>query len=107
MPRLAQVLCGDDNLARLIPAGRAVIRPCRLVEGPMCGLVPLQRPAVASSAGLRWNLGAWRRALLGRRLSRAGAVWLACGERGREGAFVRCWALLRSCQCTCCAAGVL
>lgn len=43
------VLLGDDNLARLVPAGRAIIRPNRRVEGPSCGLVPVAGPAVASS----------------------------------------------------------
>ncbi|GAB4821730.1 hypothetical protein N2152v2_008776 [Parachlorella kessleri] len=50
------VLCGDDNLTRLIPRGRAVIRPGRPLEGPTCGLIPLQGPAVGTSSGLRWNL---------------------------------------------------
>lgn len=50
------VLLGDDNLARLVPAGRAVIRPNRRLEGPNCGLVPCAGGAVASSSGLRWNL---------------------------------------------------
>jgi thiamine pyrophosphokinase len=50
------VLCGDGNLTRLVPAGAAVIRPDRRLEGPACGLVPLRGPALASSAGLRWDL---------------------------------------------------
>lgn len=50
------VLLGDGNLARLVPAGRALIRPHRQVEGPLCGLVPCAGGAVASSSGLRWNL---------------------------------------------------
>lgn len=50
------VLCGDGNLSRLIPAGKAVIKPHRKVEGPSCGLVPLAGRAVATSRGLRWNL---------------------------------------------------
>jgi len=50
------VLCGDGNLTRLIPAGKSVIKPYTPLEGPMCGLVPLLGPAVASSRGLRWNL---------------------------------------------------
>lgn len=45
------VLLGDGNLARLVPAGRALIRPHRRVEGPLCGLVPCAGGAVASS---RW-----------------------------------------------------
>lgn len=52
------VLCGDGNLSRLVPAGKAVIKPHRKVEGPSCGLIPLQGRAVASSRGLRWNLDA-------------------------------------------------
>lgn len=50
------VLCGDGNLTRLVPAGRAVIRPNRALEGPTCGLIPLLGPAVATTSGLRWNL---------------------------------------------------
>lgn len=52
------VLCGDGNLSRLIPAGKAIIKPQRSLEGPSCGLIPLQGRAVASSRGLRWNLDA-------------------------------------------------
>lgn len=43
------VLIGDGNLARLVPAGRALIRPHRPLEGPSCGLIPTAGPAVASS----------------------------------------------------------
>lgn len=50
------VLCGDGNLTRLIPAGKAVIAPHRALEGPTCGLIPLLGRAVATSQGLRWNL---------------------------------------------------
>jgi thiamine pyrophosphokinase len=52
------VLCGDGNLSRLVPAGKTVIKPHRKVEGPSCGLIPLQGRAVATSKGLRWNLEA-------------------------------------------------
>ncbi|KAL4458874.1 hypothetical protein ABPG75_013739 [Micractinium tetrahymenae] len=55
-PDMSLVLLGDGNLARLVPAGRAVIRPDRRLEGPTCGLVPCAGGAVASSSGLRWNL---------------------------------------------------
>ena len=50
------VLCGDGNLTRLIPVGKAIIRPARGVEGPSCGLIPLLGPAVATTRGLKWNL---------------------------------------------------
>lgn len=50
------MLLGDGNLARLVAAGRAVIRPDRRLEGPSCGLVPCAGPARATSRGLRWNL---------------------------------------------------
>lgn len=55
--RFNLVLCGDGSLARLIPAGRSVIKPERQLEGPMCGLLALGSPALASSTGLKWNLG--------------------------------------------------
>lgn len=54
-PHLNITLWGDGNLVRLLRAGKSMIRPSRL-EGPTCGLVPLARPAVASSRGLKWNL---------------------------------------------------
>ena len=50
------VLCGDGNLTRLVPQGRAKILPDMNFEGPSCGLIPLGREAVATSKGLRWNL---------------------------------------------------
>lgn len=50
------VLCGDGNLTRLVPAGKSIIRPNRVVEGPTCGLIPLVGPARASTQGLKWNL---------------------------------------------------
>lgn len=50
------VLCGDGNISRLVPAGQSVIKPYRDLEGPSCGLIPLQGPALATSSGLRWNL---------------------------------------------------
>lgn len=43
------VLCGDDNIVKLVPKGRSVIRPCRAVEGPHCGLVPYNGPDVATA----------------------------------------------------------
>jgi thiamine pyrophosphokinase len=42
-PHLNLLLMGDGNLARLLPAGRSVVRPDRRREGPTCGLVPLVR----------------------------------------------------------------
>ena len=52
------ILIGGGNAARLVPAGRARLRPHAAREGPPCGLVPLAGPAVASSRGLRWELAA-------------------------------------------------
>ncbi|KAF6252257.1 hypothetical protein COO60DRAFT_1704370 [Scenedesmus sp. NREL 46B-D3] len=54
-PHLNITLWGEGNLVRLLRAGRSVIKPSRL-EGPTCGLVPLARPATASSKGLKWDL---------------------------------------------------
>jgi thiamine pyrophosphokinase len=48
-------LWGDGNLVRLLRVGTTRIQPSR-AEGPTCGLVPLARPATASSTGLKWNL---------------------------------------------------
>ena len=48
---------GEGNLSRLLRAGRSVVRPNREQEGPTCGLVPLQGRAVASTQGLKWNMG--------------------------------------------------
>jgi thiamine pyrophosphokinase len=53
---LPVILCGDGNLTRLVQAGKTSIRPNLKLEGPMCGLVPLQGDAVATTTGLRWNL---------------------------------------------------
>ena len=52
------VLLGDGNACRAVPAGASVIVPAAGVDGPACGLIPLKGPAVASTTGLRWNLGA-------------------------------------------------
>lgn len=52
---LNMALWGDGNLVRLLRAGTARIQPAR-AEGPTCGLVPLARPATASSTGLKWDL---------------------------------------------------
>ena len=52
------MLLGDGNLCRAVPAGRSVVVPAPGVEGPACGLLPLLGPAVATTTGLRWNLGA-------------------------------------------------
>jgi hypothetical protein len=54
-PHLNITLWGEGNLVRLLRAGKSVIQPSRL-EGPTCGLVPLARPATASSKGLKWDL---------------------------------------------------
>ena len=47
------ILMGEGNLARLVPAGRSLIRPLREVEGPSCGLVPTAGRAITST---RWVL---------------------------------------------------
>ena len=57
------VLLGEGSMARVLGPGRTIIHPCSL-EGPACGLIPLQRPAVATSTGLRWNLGECTRSTL-------------------------------------------
>lgn len=54
-PHLNITLWGEGNLVRLLRAGKSEIKPSRL-EGPTCGLVPLARPATASSKGLKWDL---------------------------------------------------
>ncbi len=82
------VLCGDGNLTRLIPRGRALIRPARPLEGPTCGLIPLAGPAVATSSGLRWNLGTLR-CVVPRCSVSASWFWNCCVDggagRGLEG----------------------
>lgn len=50
------VLCGDGNLTRLLKSGRTIIRPYRDVEGPQCGVIPLQGLVSVSSSGLKWNM---------------------------------------------------
>ena len=52
------VLCGDGNLVRLLRPGRSLLSPDRQLEGPSCGLIALGAPVMASSTGLKWNLGA-------------------------------------------------
>ena len=52
------VLLGDGNLCRAVPSGRTIVVPAPGVEGPACGLLPLLGPALATTTGLRWNLGA-------------------------------------------------
>ena len=54
------MLLGDGNLCRAVPAGRSAVVAAPGVEGPACGLLPLLGPAVATTTGLRWNLGASR-----------------------------------------------
>lgn len=49
------VLCGDGNMTRLVKRGQTEITPS-VLEGPMCGLIPLGGEAIASSTGLKWNL---------------------------------------------------
>ena len=57
-PTLDLVLVGEGNLARVLPAGQSVIMPAgQGLEGPTCGLIPLGGPAVATTTGLKWNLG--------------------------------------------------
>ena len=51
------ILCGDGNLVRLLPKGHSELEPDLAVEGPACGLVAMGSPAIASSTGLKWDLG--------------------------------------------------
>lgn len=67
-------LWGDGNLVRLLRAGTAHIQPAR-AEGPTCGLVPLARPATASSTGLKWDLDNTHVSRL------LGAIWLVISSR--------------------------
>jgi thiamine pyrophosphokinase len=55
-PHLDISLVGDGNHVRLLPAGACVVAPHPKFEGPVCGLVPLAAPAVATSRGLKWEL---------------------------------------------------
>ncbi|KAI7840907.1 hypothetical protein COHA_005435 [Chlorella ohadii] len=50
------ILMGEGNLARLVPAGRSLIRPLRDVEGPTCGLVPTAGRAITTTRGLRYDM---------------------------------------------------
>lgn len=56
-PQLRIVLVGDGNLARLIHPGRTRLKVLRSIEGPHCGLIPLNGPVIATTSGLKWNLG--------------------------------------------------
>ena len=56
-PHLHLVLWGEGNMAQLLTPGKHTIRPAKGVEGPTCGLVPLNGPAHLTSTGLKWNLG--------------------------------------------------
>ena len=53
---LKLILCGDGNIARLVPSGKTIIKPYRRLEGPSCGLVPMTGAAQASTKGLRWDM---------------------------------------------------
>ncbi|GMH36647.1 hypothetical protein BSKO_04520 [Bryopsis sp. KO-2023] len=55
-PHLPMVLMGEGNLTRLIHPGKTRIKVDRAVEGPQCGLIPMDGPVIASSSGLKWNL---------------------------------------------------
>jgi hypothetical protein len=57
MPNLRLVLCGDGNLAELIPAGTTVIELDPAIQGPACGLVSLAAPAEVTTRGLVWDCG--------------------------------------------------
>lgn len=50
-------MCGDGNLVRLLPKGHSELEPDLAIEGPACGLVAMGSPAIASSTGLKWDLG--------------------------------------------------
>lgn len=56
-PHLRVVLLGDGNLARLIHPGKTQLKVLRPIEGPHCGLIPLNGPVTVSSSGLKWDMG--------------------------------------------------
>eukprot|EP00884_Botryococcus_braunii_P010722 jgi/Botrbrau1/19651/Bobra.0003s0017.2 len=58
MPNLRLVLCGDGNLAELIPAGTTVLEVDPAIQGPACGLVSLAAPAKVTTRGLVWDCDA-------------------------------------------------
>lgn len=48
---LLLVAFNNTSQARLLPRGHNVIRPDRQVEGPTCGVVPMNGPVTATSTG--------------------------------------------------------
>lgn len=51
------MLMGERMTACLLPAGRHILRPNTLIEGPTCGLLPIGgRCDAVWTSGLRWNL---------------------------------------------------
>lgn len=55
------VLIGDGNAARLLRAGeKSKVYIQSREEGPMCGLVPFDGPAVVTTKGLKYNVSAQR-----------------------------------------------
>eukprot|EP00958_Prasinococcus_capsulatus_P023594 scaffold3551_cov408-Prasinococcus_capsulatus_cf.AAC.21 len=40
----------------MIPAGVSLVHPDLMLEGPICGLVPIAGPAKVTTRGLKWNL---------------------------------------------------
>jgi thiamine pyrophosphokinase len=50
------ILMGEGNLTRLVQAGRTCIQPVPGIEGPHCGLIPLQGQAVVTTSGLKWDM---------------------------------------------------
>lgn len=57
---LPLVLLGDGNAARLLHRGTTEVHVSLEDEGPHCGVVPLAGPAIVTSRGLRWDMGASR-----------------------------------------------
>lgn len=50
------ILMGEGNLTRLVKAGCTCIRPVPGIEGPHCGLIPLQGQATVTTSGLKWDM---------------------------------------------------
>jgi thiamine pyrophosphokinase len=56
-PELPLVLIGEGNVVRLLQRGETQIQPAE-AEGKHCGIIPLAGPAIVSSKGLKWDMGA-------------------------------------------------
>lgn len=49
---------GEGNIARLLAAGTTEIHINPEAESDRCAVIPAGKPAVVSSRGLRWDMGA-------------------------------------------------